>query len=118
MADLLDQRLVVGIRQTPTRQAREAAGPPVHDDLCAYVDKHGVTLHEFTADAPIESSLTDITVHWTSEGKLYLCAVKDAYSNRIVGYSIDSRMMSRLAVAALNRAVARRVDVAGCIVHS
>src|SRR5690606_18895927 len=51
-------------------------------------------------------------------GKLYLCAVKDAYSNRIVGYSIDSRMKSRLAVPALNNAVARRGDVAGCTVHS
>ena len=33
--------------------------------------------------------LTDITEHPTGEGKLYLCAVKDACSNRIVGYSID-----------------------------
>ncbi len=44
------------------------------------------------------------------------------YSNRIVGYSIDSRMKSRLAVAALRNAVTRRLaegaDVAGCIVHS
>lgn len=53
-----------------------------------------------------------------SEGKLYLCAVKDVYSNRIVGYCIDSRMKSRLAVAALNNAVARRGDVAGCVLHT
>ena len=46
-----------------------------------------------------------------------MCAVKDVFSNRIVGYSIDSRMQSRLAVeiAALNNAVARRDDVAGCV---
>src|SRR5690606_28073846 len=56
--------------------------------------------------------------HRTSEGRLYLCAVKDAYSGRIVGYSIDSRMKSRLAVAALTSAAARRGDVAGCVVHS
>ena len=93
-------------------------GPPVHDDLCAVVDKHGVTRHEFTANAPNELWLADITEHWTSEGKLYLCAIKDAYSNRIVGYSIDSRMKSRLAVAALNNAVARRGDVAGCVIHT
>ena len=53
-----------------------------------------------------------------TEGKLYLCAIKDACSNRIVGYSIDSRMKARLAVAALDNAVARRGDVAGCILHS
>ncbi|MDT5012361.1 MAG: hypothetical protein QOH57_3978 [Mycobacterium sp.] len=66
--------------------------------------------------------LTDITEHVTGEGKLYLCAIKDVYSNRIVGYSIDSRMKARLAVAALDNAVARRrvdgAEVAGCILHS
>jgi transposase InsO family protein len=66
--------------------------------------------------------LTDISEHSTAEGKLYLCAVKDVHSDRIVGYSADSRMKSRLAVTALNNAVARRhadgADVAGCIVHS
>ncbi len=76
----------------------------------------------FTTDAPNRLWLTDITEHWTGEGKLYLCAVKDVYSNRIIGYSIDSRMKSRLAVAAINNAVGMRraagQDVAGCIVHS
>lgn len=52
------------------------------------------------------------------EGKVYLCAFKDLYSNRIVGYSIDARMKSRLAVRALNNAVAGRGDVAGCVVHT
>ena len=48
-----------------------------------------------------------------------MCAIKDVYSNRIVGYSIDARMKARLAVAALDSAVARRGDdVAGCILHS
>ncbi|KRF37400.1 integrase [Nocardioides sp. Soil805] len=97
-------------------------GPPVHDDLCTMTDKHGVTRHEFKAEGPNELWLSDITEHWTGEGKLYVCAIKDAYSNRIVGYSIDSRMKSSLAVAALNNAAARRRieggDVAGCVVHT
>ena len=58
------------------------------------------------------------TEHSTGEGKLYLCAFKDVYSNRIFGYSISDRMKSRLAVAALNNAVARRGDVADCVVHT
>ena len=91
-------------------------GPPVHDDLCRG-RRHGRVRH-FTADAPNELWLADITEHRTGEGKLYLCAIKDVYSNRIVGYSIDSRMKSRLAVAALNNAVARRGDVAGCVLHT
>ena len=84
-------------------------GPPVHDDLVK---------RDFTADAPNELWLADITEHRTGQGKLYLCAVKDVYSNRIVGYSISDRMKSLLAVNALNNAVARRTEVAGCILHT
>lgn len=102
----------------PKRGKAKKPGPPVHDDLCAVVDEHGVIRHEFKADRPNELWIGDITEHRTGEGKLYLCAFKDVHSNRIVGYSIDSRMKSRLAVAALNDAVARRGDVAGCIVHT
>ncbi|MDN5896235.1 MAG: IS3 family transposase [Nocardioides sp.] len=102
----------------PKRGKAKKPGPPVHDDLCAATDKHGVIRHEFNAEAPNELWLTDITEHRTGEGKLYLCAIKDVHSNRIVGYSIDSRMKSRLAVAALNNAASRRGDVAGCVIHS
>jgi transposase InsO family protein len=83
-------------------------GPPVHDDLVE---------RRFTAPTPDVLWLTDITEHPTAEGKLYLCAVKDVCSGRIVGYSIDSRMTSALAVAALRNAVALRRP-AGTIVHS
>ncbi len=69
------------------RGLNRKAGPPVHDDLVG---------RKFTADAPNEVWLTDITEHWTGEGKLYLCAIKDVFSNRIVGYSIDSRMKASL----------------------
>ena len=93
-------------------------GPPVHDDLCAVTDEDGRTRHEFVAQAPDRLWLTDITEHRTAEGKLYMCAIKDAFSGRIVGYSIDRRMKARLAVAALEMAVARRGDVAGCVVQS
>jgi len=83
-------------------------GPPVHDDLLE---------RDFSAIAADVVWLTDITEHPTNEGKLYLCAVKDVFSNRIVGYSIDSRMKSSLAVAALANAVTTRAPVA-TIVHS
>ena len=71
------------------------AGPPVHDDLVE---------RDFTAVGPNRLWLADIAEHWTREGKLYLCAVKDVYSNRIVGYAIDSRMKSSLAVPATQAA--------------
>jgi putative transposase len=58
-------------------------GPAVHDDLYTVTDANGRTRHEFTADGPNQLWLTDITEHRTStEGKLYLRAVKDVFSNR------------------------------------
>jgi transposase InsO family protein len=83
-------------------------GPPVHDDLVR---------RDFTAAAPNELWLTDITEHPTAEGKLYLCAVTGACSKRIVGYPIDARMTSDLAVAALRNALALRGPV-DTVVHS
>ena len=93
----------------PKSYKKSRPGTPAHDDLVR---------RQFTADAPNTLWLTDITEHWTAEGKLYLCAIKDVFSNRIVGWSIDSRMKARLVVAAIEMATARRGDVAGCIVHS
>jgi putative transposase len=61
--------------------------------------------------------LTDITEHQTGEGKLYLCAVKDVCSKRIVGYSIDSRMKASLAVDALQMTVHRSSPLR-TVVHS
>jgi len=102
------ERLVVGLRQEEDPEASQGRRP-AHDDLVR---------RDFTAAAPNQLWLTDITEHRTGEGKLYLCAIKDVCSNRIVGYSIDGRMKARLAVTALDNAVARRGDVAGCILHS
>jgi putative transposase len=85
------------------------AGPPVHDDLVK---------REFTAAGPDQLWLTDISEHPTAEGKLYLCALKDVYSNRIVGYSMDSRMTASLAVSALRNAIALRAPAGTVILHS
>jgi len=94
----------------PKRHKGSKPGTPSHDDLVR---------RNFTAEAPNELWVTDLTEHWTDEGKLYVAAIKDLYSNRIVGWAIDSRMKARLVVAAIEMAVARRgVDVAGCILHS
>jgi transposase InsO family protein len=93
----------------PKRPKHAKPGTASHDDLVR---------RNFTADAPNELWLADLTEHWTDEGKLYCCAIKDVFSNRIVGWSIDSRMKARLVVAAIEMAAARRGEVAGCILHS
>ncbi len=84
-------------------------GPAVHDDLVQ---------RDFTAQAPNQVWVTDITEHPTTEGKLYCCAIKDLFSNRIVGYALNERMTAELAVTALRTAVARRRPNAVVVVHS
>jgi transposase InsO family protein len=100
------------IWSTTTREGRRSSkspGPAVSDDLVN---------RDFTAAAPNRVWLTDITEHPTGEGKLYCCAVKDCFSNRIVGYSIAGRMTAALAVNALRSAVARRQPEGTVVVHS
>lgn len=88
------------------RKARSAkAGAPVGDALVE---------RECTANRPNVFWLTEFTEQWTKEGRLYLCAVKDVWPNRIVGYSIGDRMQSALAVTALENAVEQR----GCPVDT
>lgn len=102
---------VAGIRSVITRRRRRnlKAGEPVGDDLVE---------REFTAAGPNRLWLTDITEQWTNEGRLYMCAVKDGWFNRIVGYSIGPRMQASLAVRALENAVTQRDHPVGTVVHS
>jgi transposase InsO family protein len=102
---------VAGIQSVIAKRKRryQQAGAPVGDDLVK---------RDFTADRLDEKWLTDITEHWTGEGKLYLCAIKDVCSNRIVGYAIDKRMKASLAVRALENALMQRGYPEGVIVHS
>jgi len=98
---------------TTTRKGRRTSGktpgPAVHDDLVQ---------RQFSAHAPDVVWLTDITEHPTLEGKLYCCAIKDVFSNRIVGYALDERMTAQLAVSALRSAIARRQPHGTVVVHS
>lgn len=82
---------------------------PVHDDLVE---------RQFVAESPNKIWLTDITEHWTNEGKLYNCSIKDLFGNKIVGYASESRMKASLAVNALEMAVMQRGYPEGVIVHS
>ena len=107
VARLCSQHGIASVLHRNRRRGKRP-GPAVHDDLVR---------REFTAAHPNELWLTDITEHPTAEGKLYLCAIKDACSNRIVGYSIDDRMKATLAVAALRSATVSRTPV-GTVVHS
>jgi putative transposase len=72
----------------------------------------------FRPAAPNVLWIADLTYLRTWEGWLYLAAVQDAYSRRIVGWSMADHMRAELVVDALQMAVARRRPQPGLIFHS
>jgi transposase InsO family protein len=82
-----------GVYRRRGRRARPT--PAVHDDLVR---------RRFVADGPNRLWLTDITEHPTREGKVFLAAVLDVYSRRIVGWSIADHLRAELVVDALEMA--------------
>ena len=104
-----DQRVWSSTVKKGRRTSAKTPGPAVHDDLVG---------RQFRSPAPNLVWLTDITEHPTAEGKVYGCAIKDCFSNRIVGYAFGDRMTAALAVAALRSAVARRRPAGTVIVHA
>jgi len=72
----------------------------------------------FTADAPDQKWVSDITYLWTEEGWLYLAVVLELYSRRVIGWAIGERMTAALVCDALMMALWRRHIPKGVIVHS
>jgi putative transposase len=112
VARLMRQAGVQGLYRRRSR--RGPTGPATEDDLVH---------RQFTVDTPDRLWLTDITEHPTGEGKLYCCAVMDAYSRRIVGWSIAHHMRTELVLDALGMAILRRRvgrgdDIVDTILHS
>ncbi|WP_420799341.1 DDE-type integrase/transposase/recombinase [Ktedonospora formicarum] len=73
---------------------------------------------EFYASEPDTTWLTDITAVWTAEGWLYLAAVIDVYSWRVVGWSMDQHHDEALVCCAFEMAVTYRNPKAGLLHHS
>jgi putative transposase len=72
----------------------------------------------FGAWAPNEKWLADITYIFTAEGWLYLAAVLDLYSRKIVGWAMRDHMRTELPQAALMMAIQRQRPAPGLIHHS
>jgi putative transposase len=72
----------------------------------------------FLASAPDRLWVADITYLRTWEGWLYLVAVQDVFSRRIVGWSMADHMRSELVCDALHMALAKRRPEPGLIWHS
>lgn len=73
---------------------------------------------EFIAPRPNQIWLSDITYVWTDEGWLYLAAVLDLHSRRIVGHALSRHIDTALTETALSQAIHRRRPERGLIHHS
>jgi len=65
---------------------------------------------QFTASAPNQNWVADFTFVWTSEGWLFVAAVLDLFSRRVIGWSMQPTMTAQLVIDALTMAVCRRGD--------
>jgi putative transposase len=73
---------------------------------------------QFTVDAPNAVWVTDITYIWTQEGWLYLAAILDLYSRKVVGWAVDESLERHLALDALAMALSNRRPARGLLHHS
>jgi len=73
---------------------------------------------DFTADAPNQVWVGDITYIGTDEGWLYLAVVLDLFSRKVVGWSMSDRMTATLVCDALKMALFRRKRPRGVIMHT
>lgn len=85
---------------------------------------HGLAVAEnllnraFNLKAPNRAWVADITYLWTQEGWLYIAAVVDLFSRRVVGWAMAEHMRETLVTDALQMALGRRRPQAGLLHHS
>jgi putative transposase len=101
-----------GLRARPRRRAlpkdvgqRHAVSPNILD-------------RAFVALAPNQKWIADFTYIWTAQGWLYVAAVVDLYSRRVVGWSMSSSMAAQLVTDALIMAIWRRGKPDSLLHHS
>ena len=77
-----------------------------------------VLARQFAADGPNKKWVADFTYIWTVEGWLYVAAVIDLFSRRVVGWSMKADMTAQLVTDALMMAIWRRGKPDAVLHHS
>ena len=93
-----------GLRARPRRRRL----PADLGDRPAVTQAQNVLERQFEAGAPNRKWVADFTYIWTAEGWLYVAAVIDLFSRRVVGWSMSAAMTSELVTDALVMAIWRR----------
>ena len=98
----------------PRRRRRYVATTNSDHDSPIYPDR----ARDVVLVGPNQLWVADITYIAIAAGFVYLAAILDAWSRRVVGYAISRSIDARLATAALNAAIRSRDPPPGCIHHS
>jgi putative transposase len=103
-------------------RSEQIAGLPVRrrrkPNLAHTLTAGDLVNRDFRRDGPNQLWMTDITEHPTREGKLYCCVVLDAWSRKVVGWSIDRRATAAMVNSALAMAIEARNRPNDTLVHS
>ena len=92
--------------------------------VCTTDSKHSLPVapnlldQNFVANRPNQVWLADITSIPTAEGWLYLAAILDLFTRKVIGWAMRDHMRAELTIAALTMAIQRRRPRAGLIHHS
>ena len=101
---------LTGLNTRPRLARRGGRGPVAHEDHCARQwDQGGL---EWVW-------VTDFTYLRCAQGWVYLCAVRDAHSRRVLGYAMGEQQSTDLVITALDMAAATRGTFpAGVVLHA
>ena len=103
-----------GLRARPRRRRL----PPDLGQRPATAVAANVLDRSFQAPAPNRKWIADFTCIWTAEGWLYVAAVLDLFSRRVVGWSMSASMAAQLVTDALSMAICRRGKPEALLHHS
>jgi putative transposase len=107
---LMRQEGIVARRKRRFRRTTDSSHPhPIAPNVLA---------RDFHVELPNSAWVTDVTYVWTHEGWVYLAAILDLFSRRVVGWAASANNDRALALSALDRAVAARAPAPGVIHHS
>src|SRR6202521_3254346 len=108
------RRLMREYHLQPKRRRRYVATTNSNRDSPIFPDR----ARDLIVDGPNQLWVADITYIAITGGFVYLAAILDAWSRRVVGYAISRSIAARLAVAALKAAVSARNPSRDCVHHS
>jgi putative transposase len=123
-AELRHRGIVVNTKKIRRLMREHTLNPKQHRRFIATTDSdHDYPIlpdlaKTMTPDGPNQLWVADITYVAITTGFVYLAAILDAWSRRVVGYAISRSIDARLAVAALKAAISARDPPRGCVHHS